>query len=58
MATHAFALDMTVNVDFSQEYLDADGAFDRYRRAMLWEPERAGAEPETLGAFLCSLKPR
>jgi CubicO group peptidase (beta-lactamase class C family) len=50
-------LDMTVSVDFDEEYLDADGAFDRYRRAMLWNPERPGAQPENLGAFLCSLKP-
>lgn len=50
-------LDMTVSVDFDEEYLDADGAFDRYRRAMLWNPERPGTRPETLGAFLCSLGP-
>ena len=48
-------LDMTVAIDFDEEYLDADGAFDRYRRAMLWNPQRTGAEPESLKAVLGSL---
>lgn len=48
-------LDMTVALDFDEEYLDADGAFDRYRRAMLWNPERPGTRPETLEAVLASL---
>ena len=48
-------LDMTVAIDFDEEYLDADGAFDRYRRAMLWNPRRTDAEPESLKAVLGSL---
>ncbi|MBO6719205.1 MAG: serine hydrolase [Rhizobiaceae bacterium] len=48
-------LDMTVAIDFDEEYLDADGAFDRYRRAMLWNPVRPDAPPETLEAVLCDL---
>jgi CubicO group peptidase (beta-lactamase class C family) len=48
-------LDMTVAIDFDEEYLDADGAFDRYRRAMLWNPEHPGTRPETLEAVLGSL---
>lgn len=48
-------LDMTVAIDFDEEYLDADGAFDRYRRAMLWNPERPETKPETLEAVLASL---
>ena len=48
-------LDMTVALDFDEEYLDAGGAFDRYRRAMLWNPEPPGAAPETLEAFLSTL---
>lgn len=48
-------LDMTVAIDFDEEYLDADGAFDRYRRAMLWNPQRTGAEPESLATVLGSL---
>ncbi|MBO6725691.1 MAG: serine hydrolase [Rhizobiaceae bacterium] len=47
-------LDMTVAIDFDEEYLDADGAFDRYRRAMLWNPQRPYAEPESLQAVLAS----
>ena len=48
-------LDMTVDLDFDEEYLDEGGAFDRYRRAMLWNPERPGANPETLEEFLGTL---
>jgi CubicO group peptidase (beta-lactamase class C family) len=48
-------LDMTVAIDFDEEYLDADGAFDRYRRAMLWNPERPGTKPESIEAVLASL---
>ncbi|MCO5156952.1 MAG: beta-lactamase family protein [Aquamicrobium sp.] len=48
-------LDMTVDLDFDEEYLDDGGAFDRYRRAMLWNPERPGTTPETLEAFLATL---
>ena len=48
-------LDMTVAIDFDEEYLDADGAFDRYRRAMLWNPQRSGAKPEALEAVLAAL---
>jgi CubicO group peptidase (beta-lactamase class C family) len=48
-------LDMTVDVDFDEEYLDHGGAFDRYRRAMLWNPEREGTVPETVEEFLGTL---
>lgn len=51
-------LDMTVDLDFDEEYLDAGGAFDRYRRAMLWNPERAGAPQETMEGFLSTLRRR
>lgn len=51
-------LDMTVDLDFDEEYLDAGGAFDRYRRAMLWNPERAGSVPETMEGFLSTLGDR
>ena len=50
-------LDMTAALDFDEEYLDAGGAFDRYRRAMLWNPERPGTTPETLETFLATLGP-
>lgn len=48
-------LDMTVALDFDEEYLDDGGAFDRYRRAMLWNPERPDSAPETMGGFLATL---
>lgn len=51
-------LDMTVDLAFDEEYLDDGGAFDRYRRAMLWNPERADTTPETMEAFLATLGPR
>lgn len=51
-------LDMTVDLDFDEEYQDHGGAFDRYRRAMLWNPEREGTRPETMEAFLGSLGTR
>lgn len=48
-------LDMTVDLDFDEEYLDDGGAFDRYRRAMLWNPERPETHPETMEGFLATL---
>jgi CubicO group peptidase (beta-lactamase class C family) len=35
-ATVQHVLDMTVSLDFDEAYLDPAGAFERYRRAMLW----------------------
>jgi len=46
---------MTVSAEFDEIYLDRTGAFDRYRRAMLWNPERADDPTPTLREFLCSL---
>ncbi len=48
-------LDMTVSLEFEEDYLNRDGPFDRYRRAMLWNPERSDTTPETLAAVLASL---
>jgi len=31
-------LDMTVSLDFTEDYNDPESAFGRYRRAMLWNP--------------------
>jgi len=42
-------LDMSVSLDFEEDYLDKSGPFDRYRRAMLWNPER---EPSATEAML------
>lgn len=54
-ATVRHLLDMTVALDFDEEYLDTGGPFDRYRRAMLWNPEPPGASPETMEQFLATL---
>jgi len=48
-------LDMRVSLDFDEAYLTKDGAFARYRRAMLWNPPEPGETPETLTEFLMSL---
>ena len=47
-------LDMTVSLDFVENYLDTAGDFDRYRRATLWNPERGGAGQETMLEVLAS----
>lgn len=49
-------LDMRVSLDFAETYLDPRGDFARYRRAGLLEPSVPGDAPETLLAFLSSLK--
>ena len=49
-------LDMRVSLDFEETYLDPRGDFARYRRAGLLEPSVSGDTPETLLAFLSSLK--
>ncbi|MBN8944957.1 MAG: serine hydrolase [Rhizobiales bacterium] len=48
-------LNMTVSLDFEESYLDTTGGFDRYRRAMLWKPDRADEPTPTMRQFLCSL---
>ncbi len=54
-ATVRDLLDMTVSLDFVEDYLDLDGDFDRYRRSMLWNPERPGKRQETAEEVLVSL---
>lgn len=54
-ATVRDLLDMVVSIDFDEAYLDADGAFDRYRRAMLWNPARPGQPEENMVGFLSTL---
>lgn len=49
-------LDMRVSLDFSEVYLDKNGAFARYRRAMLWNPPEPGTSAEDLRCLLMSLK--
>ncbi|MGK6311458.1 serine hydrolase domain-containing protein [Neorhizobium sp. DT-125] len=48
-------LTMTVAIDFSEVYLDRNGDYDRYRRAMLWNPGRPDEPTPTLRELLCSL---
>ncbi len=49
-------LDMRVSLDFNEAYLDKNGAFARYRRAMLWNKAEPGTTVEDLHSFLMSLK--
>lgn len=51
-ATVQHLLDMTVSVDFDEIYLDPTGAFERYRRAMLWNPGGG----ETLLPFILTIR--
>ncbi|MEX0408217.1 serine hydrolase [Aquibium sp. LZ166] len=48
-------LDMTVSLRFEENYLDRQSDFDRYRRAMLWNPEHDAGNTETLEKVLVSL---
>jgi CubicO group peptidase (beta-lactamase class C family) len=50
-------LDMTVSLDFVENYLDRTGPFARYRRSTLWNPQLSGRH-ETLHDVLVSLKPQ
>lgn len=49
-------LNMTVSVVFEESYLDETGDFDRYRRAVLWQPEHPEKPTPTLREFLVSLR--
>jgi CubicO group peptidase (beta-lactamase class C family) len=49
-------LDMRAGFQFKEDYLDQHSEFSRYRRAMGWNPQRAGAPREGLEDFLASLK--
>ncbi|MFN3549520.1 MAG: serine hydrolase domain-containing protein [Mesorhizobium sp.] len=54
-ATVRNLLDMTVSLSFEENYLDRQSDFDRYRRAMLWNPEHEAGCEETLDEVLVSL---
>jgi CubicO group peptidase (beta-lactamase class C family) len=54
--TYRDVLDMRVSLDFEEAYLDPESEFARYRRSMLWNPPALGAQPETLAAFLLTLR--
>lgn len=48
-------LDMSVSLDFEENYLDRDGQFARYRRSTLWNPPRPDTPQETVAEVLVSL---
>jgi CubicO group peptidase (beta-lactamase class C family) len=54
-ATVRNLLDMSVRIDFVDDYLNRDGPFDRYRRAMLWNPERPGTTQETMREVVAAM---
>ncbi|WP_373356241.1 serine hydrolase domain-containing protein [Pseudoroseicyclus sp. CXY001] len=47
---------MQVSLDFDDAYLDRTGAFDRYRRATLWNPEHGKVPAPDLRGFLCAMQ--
>lgn len=55
-ATVRHVLDMTVAIDFAEEYLNPESDFMRYRRASGWNPPRPGEDPGDLRSFLAGLK--
>lgn len=55
-ATVRHVLDMTVAIDFAEEYLNPESDFMRYRRATNWNPPLPGEAPSDLRSFLTGLK--
>lgn len=55
-ATVRHVLDMTVAIDFAEEYLNPESDFMRYRRATGWNPPLDGVDPGDLRSFLATLK--
>lgn len=49
-------LDMTVSILFEENYLDATGAFARYREATGWNPAGGANRPCDLRSFLLTLE--
>ena len=54
-ATVQHVLDMSVALAFTEEYLNPDGDYYRYRNASGWNPVDQTASPETLESFFYSL---
>jgi CubicO group peptidase (beta-lactamase class C family) len=48
-------LDMQVNIDFNEDYLDTSGHYRAYRTATAWHPCAEDAIDQNLHDFLCSL---
>ncbi len=55
-ATVRHVLDMTVAVDFAEEYLNPESDFMRYRRATGWNPPLPNEDPGDLRSFLTGIK--
>lgn len=55
-ATIRHVLDMTVAIDFSENYLDPEGDFLRYRRASGWNPVEDPESAGDLRGFLAGIK--
>ncbi|MCR6501308.1 beta-lactamase family protein [Shinella sp. CPCC 101442] len=55
-ATVRHLLDMLVSLDFSEDYLTAEGDYGRYRRAVLWNPVEPGGAAGALLGFLSTLR--
>ncbi len=55
-ATVRQVLDMTVAIDFTEDYLDPKGDFNRYRRASGWNPSTDPAGDGDLRSFLASTR--
>lgn len=57
-ATIRHILDMTVDLDFEENYLDTKSDFARYRISTGWNPPNAELGQEGLHAFLTTVKPK
>lgn len=55
-ATLRQLFDMQISVEFTDDFLDTSGNFDRYRRSMLWNPERPGEVAPDLRPFLATIR--
>lgn len=55
-ATVRHVLDMTVAIDFTEDYLDPEGDFMRYRRASGWNPVDDPESAGDLRSFLASTR--
>jgi len=54
-ATVQQLLDMELSLEFEENYLDQNGAFNRYRRATGWTPDNPADLAPDLKTFLCSI---
>ncbi len=55
-ATLRNLLDMQTSLDFAEDYLDPNGAYDRYRRSMLWNPARADDPVPDMLTFFATIQ--